>query len=729
MARSRFRYAMLLVIGALIAGLIVVVGLRLWPGTREARHLHRGNTYFAHQQYREAIIEYQNVLQIDASNPQAIRQIGLAHYQLGELGQAIRYLPRAQEHEPDDVQVRLKLGAIYLLTRQLDKAREHAAFVLKKDPKQLDALGLQAGAATTPQDIGTAVRLLNEARSDHRDKAKFHLALGALDVRRGNWAGAERALSEAIAVEPNSVEAHTAMADFRLLKRDIAGAERKFEKAAELSPPGSSARNNLADFYLRTRRAGDAKRVLEETIVKVPDHLPARIRLAEIALIEGKLGESLKAIEAVLHKSPSNLKAQFIRGRVHLAQRRTSDAIRDLQAVAKAEPTFAPAHYYLALTDLQTGNHQQARLRLKEATALDPNFIDAIRLLAELNIQSEAYQPAIEALEALIAKYPSEALAYANLISAYLAKREFIKAEQVARKLVNVAPTDPRGPYLIGVSLAAQGQKVRATQQFEAALELAPGFVEPLTQIVATALAAKQPEVALDRIRQQVVRVPKSSRLYHLLGTVHAARGETKLAEAAFLQAVDLEPNLIAAYLALGQIYAAAEKYDAALVKLHKALETEPSNPVAHTRLGILYERTGDYPKAQRAYERALDHNPRFAAAANNLAYLYSERGGDQNKALELAQTAKELSPDDPHISDTLGWILYKRGVYHFAFNLLRESATKLPENSEVQYHFGMAAYKAGATREAKLALAKAVSSSTDFRGKSEAQKALAALR
>ena len=128
-------------------------------------------------------------------------------------------------------------------------------------------------------------------------------------------------------------------------------------------------------------------------------------------------------------------------------------------------------------------------------------------------------------------------------------------------------------------------------------------------------------------------------------------------------------------------------------------------------------------------YSPLVALNPRFAPAANNLAYLYSERGGDKEKALQLAQIAKEVAPDDPHISDTLGWILYKRGVHQRALGLLNESAAKLPENSEVQYHFGMAAYKSGDKESARRALAKAVSSSAGFSGKDEAQRVLAALK
>jgi tetratricopeptide (TPR) repeat protein len=61
------------------------------------------------------------------------------------------------------------------------------------------------------------------------------------------------------------------------------------------------------------------------------------------------------------------------------------------------------------------------------------------------------------------------------------------------------------------------------------------------------------------------------------------------------------------------------------------------------------------------AYERVLAVNPRFAPAANNLAYLLIENSGDKERALQLAHTAKEVAPEDPNISDTLGWILHQR--------------------------------------------------------------------
>jgi len=144
---------------------------------------------------------------------------------------------------------------------------------------------------------------------------------------------------------------------------------------------------------------------------------------------------------------------------------------------------------------------------------------------------------------------------------------------------------------------------------------------------------------------------------------------------------------------------------------------------------GLMAELKGDIPKAREAYEQAVALNPRFAPAANNLAWIYSEHGGDQDKALQLAQIAKEQAPEDPRISDTLGWLLYKRGVHQRALGLLKESASKLPNNPQVQYHLGMAYHQVGEKDNARKALQLAVASPEVFAGKDDARRVLTEIK
>jgi tetratricopeptide (TPR) repeat protein len=708
---------------------LVLAGCARTPEAKKARHLERGDRYFKQEQYREAILEYRNALRIDQKNATAIRQLGLAHYQLGQVGVAFRYLLQAEQLEPDNTDIRLKLANIYMFGGRPDDASALVDEVLKKEPNNLDALVLSAAGANTPNEIDAAIRRLQAAPPQLGATAKLHLALAGLHLRRQDPASAERELREAVAREPKSVEAHAALGNLHVSRKEMADAEREFKTAAELAPLGSPARVRLADFYILIRRPDEARRTLKETVAKAPDSLPAWRLLARLDFAEGKLDETVKALDVLLKKSPADVDGHLLRGRVHLAKNETTAAMQEFQNVLKSEPRMAGARFQMALAHLQTGNVLQAKNELKEVTASAPEMIEAAMLLAELNLNSGALQPAVEDLERVIRIQPKAAGAYMLLGRAYLAQRQPAKVADTGRRLIAAVPKDPRGPFLLGLGLSAQGKRPEARREFEAALAASPGFLDPLVQLIQISFNDKQPDAALAIAQKQAALVSTSAPHQVLLASVHLTRREPQLAEAAYLKAIELEPKQPEPYRLLAALYAETKRYDQALTRLDQLLKNNPGDSSALMLRGVIHEEKGDIAKAQEAYEMVLAINPRFAAAANNLAWIYSEHGGDRDKALQLAQTAKEVAPDDPRISDTLGWILYKRGVPQRALALLKESAAKLPDNPQVQYHLGMASAQAGDQPGARKALTAAVNSPAAFPGKDEAKKALAALK
>ena len=132
-----------------------------------------------------------------------------------------------------------------------------------------------------------------------------------------------------------------------------------------------------------------------------------------------------------------------------------------------------------------------------------------------------------------------------------------------------------------------------------------------------------------------------------------------------------------------------------------------------------------NFPQARDAYQKVLSINPNFIPALNNLAYLDAERLNDLDKAYELARRARDLQGDDPAIADTLGWILSKRGDYQQALLILQDSAEKLPDNPEIQFHLGITVYAMGQTDIAKAALKKAAAAPNNFPGKDESKRRL----
>lgn len=708
---------------------LVLAGCARTPEAKKARYLERGNRYFKQEQYREAIIEYRNALRIEQKNPIATRQLGLAYYELGQVGLAFRFLTTAQELEPDHTEVRLKLATIYVLGGRLDDASAQVEEVLKREPQNLDALVLAAGSANTPQEIEATLARLQAVQPALGGTAKLHLAFAGLYLKKQDTAAAAREFQEAVAREPKSVEAHAALGNFYVSRREMPEAEREFRTAAELAPLASPMRVRLADFYILMRRPDEARRVLAEITEKAPDSLPAWRLLAQLDFTEGKLAEAGKALDVVLKKNPSDVDGHLLKGRIHLTRGETTSAIQEFQAVLKSEPRMPAAHYQLALAHIQSGNIQQAKTELRDVISTAPRLVEATLLLADLNIQSGAVQPAIEDLERVLKVQPQASTAYVLLGRAYIAQRQPAKAIETGRRLVAVAPKDPRGAYIVGLGLLAQGKRAEARREMEAALELSPGFLDPLFQIVQLSLLDKQPDAALAIARKQAALVARSAPHQMLLAGVHVARRETALAEAAYLKAIELQPGMTEPYRMLAALYAGSNRHDQALARLGDALKTNPRDTSVLMLIGVINEQKGDTASARDAYEKVLALNPRAAAAANNLAWIYSEHGGDKDKALQLAQMAKEVAPDDPRISDTLGWILFKRGVHQRALALLKESAAKLPDNPQVQYHLGMAYAEVGDRASARQALELAVKSPAAFPGKDEAQKTLVSLR
>src|SRR5262249_11061097 len=145
-------------------------------------------------------------------------------------------------------------------------------------------------------------------------------------------------------------------------------------------------------------------------------------------------------------------------------------------------------------------------------------------------------------------------------------------------------------------------------------------------------------------------------------------------------------------------------------------------------QLAAIHERQQGFSAARDAYEKLLTVSADFIPALNNLAVIYSEHLGRPDTAYDLAKKAREIAPNEPHMADTLGWILYKRGEYTGAVRPLQEAATALADNPEIQFHVGMAEYMLGDETPARVALEKAASAKTEFAGKEEAPRRLAVL-
>jgi tetratricopeptide (TPR) repeat protein len=415
------------------------------------------------------------------------------------------------------------------------------------------------------------------------------------------------------------------------------------------------------------------------------------------------------------------------RGDKFLKEQKYAAAADEYRKAGRLNPDNEHVIRGLGLAYLKLGLLDKAFPFLSKIEAMQPDALDVRIGLGLLYLGRQQPQAAIREAQAVLQRDRKNRDAYELLGAANVAANDQLQAVDAYRHLLELSPENPEAHYRLGLSLLAAHQESEARREFENTLRLAPDNSDALSRLVALDEADGRLDDALARVQKQLATAGRHAQTVMLLAAVNIARGDQQGAEAAYREAMRLDPGRSEAGVALAGLYQRSGKHDQAIELLDSALATQKS-PTGYSLRGVILQSKGDFQGARRAYEQALAIDPHFSVAANNLAWLLSEKFGDIRKAFTLAADASRASPDDPRVADTFGWIVYKTLDYTRAAALLKQSAEKLPNDAEVQYHYGMAALKSGAPDDARRALTRAVNSPADFAGKESARKALAAL-
>jgi Flp pilus assembly protein TadD len=114
---------------------------------------------------------------------------------------------------------------------------------------------------------------------------------------------------------------------------------------------------------------------------------------------------------------------------------------------------------------------------------------------------------------------------------------------------------------------------------------------------------------------------------------------------------------------------------------------------------------------------------PDEPVALNYLGYAQVERGENLTAAVALLERANRLRPDDPAITDSLGWGYYRIGDIARALPLLEQAAQGQPGSVTINEHLGDAYWLAGRRFEARYAWRAASINADDAQKKRLAEK------
>lgn len=121
----------------------------------------------------------------------------------------------------------------------------------------------------------------------------------------------------------------------------------------------------------------------------------------------------------------------------------------------------------------------------------------------------------------------------------------------------------------------------------------------------------------------------------------------------------------------------------------------------------MVAEKLNRMDEMERLLRRVIEIKPDHHHAYNALGYSLAERGQRLSEAKSLIQKALALSPGEPFITDSLGWVEYRLGNRDEALRLLRTAYQARPD-PEIAAHLGEVLWVAGQRDEARRVLREA---------------------
>lgn len=670
----------------------------------------------------------------DPNNAQLLTVRGGARAQLGDFKSALQDAQRAVQLAPGDDYAIALLASLYRQRSEYGEAISVVQAGLHRLPKNVDLRVILADLDVARKDPADAESVLRQIIALQPKVLVNRYRLARFYLQQKNVDAAERTLRDSVQSFPASTDAKVQLVQFIAAQRGHAQAVQQADLLISQEPNNDVLRLAIGQFLAQSGEAGQAEQDFRAVVAHAREDsqasVAARDRLAELLLRKGDRSGASEQIAEVLRHNPRDNDALILRSNVSMAHGDVTGAINDLRAVLRDQPNAVPVMRVLAGAYQQNGEMGLAEETLRTAVQVSPKDPESRLDLAQILIGANKPDQAEPLLEQLAKEQPSSLLIEQTLFRAQAAQKLYDQARQTAQNLQHLNPRQGLGFYLEGLIDETQQNKDAAARDYEQALRLEPNANEPLGALTRLDMAAHQPQAALNRINDVLVKAPNNPAALILKAEVLLAEGQTELAEDAYQKTIDAAPTWERGYDGQAMAQLRLGRNDDAVRTLQLGLTRAPGNRSLLTDLAGVYERLGRPEQAIALYQGLLGKDPGSVFAANNLAMLLVTYRHDA-ASLALAQKlADQLSATSvPTVMDTRGWVKFKSGDFHAAESLLQEAVDRSPGAPELRYHLAMAQLRSGESQAAQQNLQSALQSPQTFAGMDDARAVLAQLR
>lgn len=508
------------------------------------------------------------LLESDSHDPAVQALYGNALAQLGRNAEAIPYLEKAVELDPERVQAPFFLGQSLLAAEsavrlgRLSQAMRLLTSLLERHPRAAAAWYLKGLVQAEERKYKEAASSFQKSIDSGYAHPDAYLNLGiALDAT-GDRQAAHAAIDQSLERDPQRPAAH-------------------YYKALLTLQDGEALRQNGPNPFR----------------VEVIKHLDRAASLVRQPSLFVALGEAYLQIKEY--------------GRV-------------IEAASKAttSPRVAPqAHFLMGVAQHKWRRYDEAEASYKEAIKAGLDTAELYLNLGRMYLATSRFEESKAALASAFERDPDSGAAHLQMGVANIRLGDYETALRYLERATELLPADPEVWYQEGVAEAQLGRSEAALASWRRTLELDPERTsayfrlgQELVRLGETEEGKRLLAEFQKRSEREKQEEQLDERLKAILRTAWGYADERRDSEAlaAFKKSLELAPNAPHPYLLLAEFYLSRGETAEAEAILQQGLERLPGNIAMHKLLITAYDLAGDQAAAEAAKKRldALTRKP-----------------------------------------------------------------------------------------------------------------------
>lgn len=489
---------------------------------------------------------------------------------------------------------------------------------------------------------------------------------------------------------------------FKLLSAEVAF-QRGYNQAAYITLMNVAQQTKdpriakrAAEVALASRNSVEALDAVRLWVSSAPKSDEALQNYISLLSINGQYTE----LEQVLSDKLKNSTDTERRSLIIKSQQILSDikdqntTFRIISNITKPYPNLAETHIALSQTAYAMGNNIRARQEAERALELQPDSALAVLTMAQaLNDPQKATQLIAD----FVQQYPQSddvRLAFARELSE---QKRYPEAQDQFELLLKNNPNNLAIVYALAITHLQQEHWQQAKQYLQSYLQIQssqPNLQADPTQVQMLLSQVEEEQgnydAALSWLNKAENNAPSQEidlRRAQILAAQHRIPEATAVLEK-LQNETDIPEEKIRYIQAESQILRENNYTDQAYDVLKAAIKTYPDNANLLYDFAMLAEMKKNYRDMETSLRKVIELDPAMQHAYNALGYSFAERNIRLPEALALITKAYNLSPNDPFITDSMGWIEYRLGNLERAEDYLHR-AYALRNDPEIGVHLG----------------------------------------